>query len=61
MASRDNVVIFATGPATVCYLAESMYGAGLPMAQRIMIGRLSNIAGMKNAAKRLCGIERGEN
>jgi 4-hydroxybutyryl-CoA dehydratase/vinylacetyl-CoA-Delta-isomerase len=45
------------GLGAVCYLTESMHGAGSPMAQKIMIGRLANISGMKNAAKRLCGIE----
>ena len=45
------------GLGAVCYLTESMHGAGSPMAQKIMIGRLANINGMKNAAKRLCGIE----
>jgi len=45
------------GLGAVCYLAESMHGAGSPMAQKIMIGRRANIHRMKNAAKRLCGIE----
>jgi 4-hydroxybutyryl-CoA dehydratase/vinylacetyl-CoA-Delta-isomerase len=45
------------GLGAVCYLTESMHGAGSPMAQKIMIGRLANIDRMKNAAKRLCGIE----
>ena len=45
------------GLGAVCYLAESMHGAGSPMAQKIMIGRRANIDRMKNAAKRLCGIE----
>ena len=45
-----------TGLGAACYLAESMHGAGSPMAQRIMIGRQSNIERMKNSAKRLCGI-----
>ncbi len=46
-----------TGLGAACYLAESMHGAGSPMAQRIMIGRQSNIERMKNSVKRLCGIE----
>ena len=46
-----------TGLGAACYLAESMHGAGSPMAQRIMIGRQSNIERMKKSAKRLCGIE----
>jgi len=45
------------GLGAVCYLAESMHGAGSPMAQKIMIGRRSNIERMKNSAKRVCGIE----
>jgi len=46
-----------TGLGAACYLAESMHGAGSPMAQKIMIGRQTNIDEMKNAAKRLSGIE----
>ncbi len=45
------------GTGAVGYLTESMHGAGSPMAQQIMINRLSNIEGMKEAAKRLCGIK----
>jgi 4-hydroxybutyryl-CoA dehydratase/vinylacetyl-CoA-Delta-isomerase len=45
------------GLGAACYLAESMHGAGSPMAQRIMIGRQSNIERMKSSAKRVCGIE----
>jgi len=45
------------GLGAVCYLTESLHGAGSPMAQKIMIGRLANIDRMKRAAKRLCGIE----
>jgi 4-hydroxybutyryl-CoA dehydratase/vinylacetyl-CoA-Delta-isomerase len=45
------------GLGAVCYLTESMHGAGSPMAQKIMIGRRANIERMKNNAKRLCGIE----
>jgi 4-hydroxybutyryl-CoA dehydratase/vinylacetyl-CoA-Delta-isomerase len=44
------------GTGAVCYLAESMHGAGSPQAQKIMINRESNPERMKNAAKRLCGI-----
>jgi 4-hydroxybutyryl-CoA dehydratase/vinylacetyl-CoA-Delta-isomerase len=47
----------ALGTGAVCYLTESMHGAGSPQAQKIMIGRIANIERMKNAAKRLCGIE----
>jgi 4-hydroxybutyryl-CoA dehydratase/vinylacetyl-CoA-Delta-isomerase len=45
------------GLGAVCYLTESMHGAGSPMSQKIMIGRLTNINRMKSAAKRLCGIK----
>jgi 4-hydroxybutyryl-CoA dehydratase/vinylacetyl-CoA-Delta-isomerase len=44
------------GTAAVGYLTESMHGAGSPQAQRIMIGRLSNIREKQKLAKRLCGI-----
>lgn len=45
------------GSGAVGYLTESMHGAGSPRAQQIMIDRLSNLEGMKAAAKRLCGIK----
>jgi 4-hydroxybutyryl-CoA dehydratase/vinylacetyl-CoA-Delta-isomerase len=45
------------GLGAVCYLTESMHGAGSPMAQKIMIGRRANMERMKNSARRLCGIE----
>jgi len=45
------------GLGAVCYLTESLHGAGSPMAQKIMIGRRANIERFKNAAKRLCGID----
>jgi 4-hydroxybutyryl-CoA dehydratase/vinylacetyl-CoA-Delta-isomerase len=44
------------GLGAVCYLAESLHGAGSPMAQKITIGRRANIDRMENAARRLCGI-----
>jgi 4-hydroxybutyryl-CoA dehydratase/vinylacetyl-CoA-Delta-isomerase len=44
------------GLGAVCYLTESLHGAGSPMAQKIMIGRRANIERMRNNAKRLCGI-----
>jgi len=50
----ENITL---GTGAVGYLTESMHGAGSPMAQQIMIGRLSNIDGMKEAAKRLCGVK----
>lgn len=45
------------GRAAVGYLTESMHGAGSPQAQRIMIGRLSNIEEKKKMAKSLAGVE----
>ena len=50
----ENITL---GMGAVCYLTESMHGAGSPQAQKIMIGRTSNIDRMKEAAKRLCGIK----
>ena len=50
----ENITV---GLGAVCYLTESMHGAGSPMAQRIMIGRQANIERMKSSAKRVCGIE----
>jgi len=50
----ENITL---GTGAVGYLTESMHGAGSPMAQQIMIGRRSNVDRMKQAAKRLCGIE----
>ena len=45
------------GRAAVGYLTESMHGAGSPQAQRIMIGRLSDINKKKQCAKSLANIE----
>jgi 4-hydroxybutyryl-CoA dehydratase/vinylacetyl-CoA-Delta-isomerase len=45
------------GLGAVCYLTESLHGAGSPMAQKIMIGRRADIERMKSNAKRLCGID----
>ncbi len=45
------------GLGAACYLAESMHGAGSPMAQRIMIARQTDVERMKGSAKRLCGID----
>jgi 4-hydroxybutyryl-CoA dehydratase/vinylacetyl-CoA-Delta-isomerase len=49
----ENITL---GTGAVCYLTESMHGAGSPQAQKIMIGRTADINAMKAAAKRLCGI-----
>jgi len=49
----ENITL---GTGAVCYLTESMHGAGSPQAQKIMIGRTADIDAMKAAAKRLCGI-----
>jgi 4-hydroxybutyryl-CoA dehydratase / vinylacetyl-CoA-Delta-isomerase len=50
----ENITL---GTGAVCYLTESMHGAGSPEAQKIMITREINLGRMKNAAKRLCGIK----
>jgi len=49
----ENITL---GMGAVCYLTESMHGAGSPMAQKIMIGRSANMDKMKKAAQRLSGI-----
>ena len=48
---------FTLGRAAVGYLTESMHGAGSPQAQRIMIGRLSDIENKIKMAKKLAQIE----
>jgi len=45
------------GTAAVGYRTESMHGAGSPQAQRIMIGRQSNLSHKKQLAKTIAGIE----
>jgi 4-hydroxybutyryl-CoA dehydratase / vinylacetyl-CoA-Delta-isomerase len=50
----ENITL---GTGAVCYLTESLHGAGSPEAQKIMITRESNLGRMKDAAKRLCGIK----
>jgi len=50
----ENITL---GTGAVCYLTESMHGAGSPQAQKIMIGRTADIKAMQAAAKRLCGIK----
>ena len=50
----ENITL---GLGAVCYLTESMHGAGSPQAQKIMIGRLADMGRMKKAARRLCGID----
>ena len=50
----ENITL---GTGAVCYLTESMHGAGSPQAQKIMIGRTSDLERMKSAAKRLSGIK----
>ena len=44
------------GSGAVCYLTESMHGAGSPQAQRIMISRLTDLEYRKNLAKEIVGI-----
>ena len=45
------------GTAAVGYRTESLHGAGSPQAQRIMISRQSDMAGKKDLAKSIAGIE----
>ena len=45
------------GTAAVGYRTESLHGAGSPQAQRIMISRQSDMAGKKELAKEIVGIE----
>ena len=45
------------GTAAVGYRTESMHGAGSPQAQRVVIARLSNLAGKKELAKRIAGVD----
>jgi 4-hydroxybutyryl-CoA dehydratase/vinylacetyl-CoA-Delta-isomerase len=44
------------GPGGVSYLTESMHGAGSPMAQRIMLGRLANLDEKEKLALKIAGI-----
>jgi len=44
------------GRNAVGYLTESLHGAGSPQAQRVQIGRQSDLEGKKALAKRLAGI-----
>ena len=45
------------GTAAVGYRTESLHGAGSPQAQRIIISRQSDLAGKKDLAKTIVGIE----
>ena len=45
------------GTAAVGYRTESLHGAGSPQAQRIIISRQSDMAGKKEMAKDIVGIE----
>ncbi len=45
------------GTAAVGYRTESLHGAGSPQAQRIIISRQSDLAGKKDLAKAIVGIE----
>ena len=49
----ENLV---AGAGAVAYLVESMHGAGSPMAQRLVIGRLGDVEGKVALAKRLLGL-----
>jgi 4-hydroxybutyryl-CoA dehydratase/vinylacetyl-CoA-Delta-isomerase len=50
----ENLTI---GSGAVGYLTESMHGAGSPMAQRIMLGRLSDLDRKEKLAERIAGID----
>jgi 4-hydroxybutyryl-CoA dehydratase/vinylacetyl-CoA-Delta-isomerase len=45
------------GCGAVCYLTESMHGAGSPQAQRIMMSRMLDINARKEMVKRIAGIK----
>jgi len=45
------------GTAAVGYRTESLHGAGSPQAQRIIISRQSDLAGKKDLARAIVGIE----
>lgn len=45
------------GCGAVCYLTESMHGAGSPQAQRIMMTRMVDIEARKQMVKQIAGIE----
>lgn len=49
----ENITL---GTAAVGYRTESMHGAGSPQAQRIMIGRYSNMEHKKELAKIIAGV-----
>jgi 4-hydroxybutyryl-CoA dehydratase / vinylacetyl-CoA-Delta-isomerase len=49
----ENLTI---GAGAVGYLTESMHGAGSPMAQRIMLGRLSDLDAKEKMAEHIAGI-----
>ena len=51
----ENLTI---GVGAVGYLTESMHGAGSPMAQRIMLGRLANLDEKEKLAENIAGIEK---
>jgi 4-hydroxybutyryl-CoA dehydratase/vinylacetyl-CoA-Delta-isomerase len=45
------------GCGAVCYLTESMHGAGSPQAQRIMMSRMLDIEARKQMVKQIAGIK----
>ena len=49
----ENLTI---GAGAVGYLTESMHGAGSPMAQRIMLGRLSDLDEKEKLAEQIAGM-----
>jgi 4-hydroxybutyryl-CoA dehydratase/vinylacetyl-CoA-Delta-isomerase len=44
------------GAGAVGYLTESMHGAGSPMAQRIVLGRLAELEEKERLAEEIAGI-----
>jgi 4-hydroxybutyryl-CoA dehydratase/vinylacetyl-CoA-Delta-isomerase len=49
----ENLTI---GAGAVGYLPESMHGAGSPMAQRIVLGRLAELDEKEKLAEKIVGI-----
>jgi 4-hydroxybutyryl-CoA dehydratase/vinylacetyl-CoA-Delta-isomerase len=45
------------GCGAVCYLTESMHGAGSPQSQRIMMSRMLDIEARKEMVKQIAGIK----
>jgi 4-hydroxybutyryl-CoA dehydratase / vinylacetyl-CoA-Delta-isomerase len=48
------------GRNAVGYLTESLHGAGSPQAQRVQIGRAMQLEYKQGLARRLAGVEGGD-